>query len=327
MRVLGYEKVGDGVNKRLFTDEQVEQAGSVNIIAYARSRGYEVKRISDHSYKLPGYGGFFISGDGSKWNWFSQCKGGGAIQFVMEMEGKSWVDAIKELLGISYDELPSVLVVTKMKDNRKLVLPEKNDTYKHLFAYLIKSRYIHKDVVADFVDRKMLYEDKRRNCVFVGFNDKGDPAYASRRSARTVGEVFKGDVRGSDKSWPFGYLGSSNTVCVYEAPIDLMSYMTLVKIHGIKDFNHHLISLGGVSDKALENYLKMNSSIDTIILCLDNDKAGQDACRQINEKYGSEYRILRHKPKTKDFNEDLVELSIQGSVVAAREPPDDYELG
>ena len=72
--------------QQLFTDQQIEQANQVNLIAYARSRGHEVKRISNNSYKLPGYGGLFISGDGAKWNWFSQNKGGGSIQFVMEME-------------------------------------------------------------------------------------------------------------------------------------------------------------------------------------------------------------------------------------------------
>lgn len=315
-------------NQRLFTDEQIEQANRVNLIAYARSRGHDLKRISNNSYKLPGYGGFFISGDGSKWNWFSQNKGGGAIQFVMEMEGKSWVDSVKELLGISHDEL--LVVVPKVKDiepKGKLVLPDKNDTYKHLFAYLIKSRHIDKKVVTEFVDKKMLYEDKNRNCVFVGFNDKNEPVYANRRSARTVGETFKGDVRNSDKSWPFYYKGSSNTVCVFEAPIDLMSYLSLLKVHVIEEFEHHLISLGGVTDKALQTFLKQNKKIDTIMLCLDNDQAGHDACSQINEKYGDDYKLLRHKPKGKDFNEDLVGISSDERILAAREPPDEYELG
>jgi hypothetical protein len=313
-------------NQRLFTDEQIDQANRMNLIAYAKSRGHDLKRISNNSYKLPGYGGFFISGDGTKWNWFSQNKGGGAIQFIMEMEGKSWVDAVKELLGITNDEFLVVARKKEVTEKGKLILPKKNDTYKHIFAYLIKSRFIDNDVVADFVDKKMLYEDISRNCVFVGFNDKHEPAYASRRSTRTVGEVFKGDVRNSDKSWPFHYSGSSDTVCVFEAPIDLMSYLSLLKLHGIEEFEHHLISLGGVTDKALQRFLKLNKKIDTIMLCLDNDQAGHDACLQINEKYGNDYKLLRHKPKGKDFNEDLVATSSDERIFAAREPPDEYEI-
>lgn len=253
------------LNQKRFTDQQIEIANGTNLIAYARSRGYELKRISNNSYKIPGYGGLFLSGDGSKWNWFSQNKGGGAIQFVMEMEGKSWVDAIKELLGITHDELPIIPSVTEIKSKGKMILPEKNDTYKHLFAYLIKARNIDKEVVADFVERKLIYEDKYKNCVFVGYDDNHEPAYASVRSARTVGKVFRGDVKNSDKSVPFYYLGTSNTVCVFEAPIDLMSYLSLLKIHDIDDFNHHLISLGGVSDKGLKSFLEQHKEISTIM--------------------------------------------------------------
>lgn len=316
-----------GTNHNRFSDQQIEMANNINIIAYAKSRGYDVKKISNNSYKMPGSGGLFISGDGSKWNWFSQSKGGGAIQFVMEIEGKSWVDAVKELLGINYEELPVVPKIRDAEPKGKLVLPDKNDTYKHLFAYLIKSRHIDKDIVTNFVDRKMLYEDKNRNCVFVGFTDKDKPAYASRRSARTVGEAFKGDVRNSDKSWPFHYPGSSNTVCVFEAPIDLMSYLSLLKNHGIDEFNHHLISLGGVTDKALQRFLKVNGNIDTIMLCLDNDRAGHDACSKINEKYGGDYKILRHKPNGKDFNEDLISLFSERKILATGELLDEYEIG
>ena len=316
-----------GISQKRFTDQQIEQANNVNILAYARSQGYNLKKISNSSYKIHGYGGLFINCDGTKWNWFSQNKGGGAIQFVMEIEGKTWAESVNELLGITCDEFQSSPKTKSIEAKGKMVLPDKNDTYKHLFAYLIKGRKIDKDVVMDFVDKKKLYEDKNRNCVFVGFNDNNEPAYASRRSARTVGEPFKGDVRNSDKSWSFYYQGSSNTVCVFEAPIDLMSYLSLLKVHGIEEFEHHLISLGGVTDKALQNFLKLNKNIDTIILCLDNDLAGRDACSRLNEKYGGDYRILRHKPKGKDFNEDLVTIVSEESMLAAREPPDEYEVG
>jgi len=103
-----------GISHKKFTDEQIELASNINILAYAKGRGYDLKQISNNTYKIPGYGGLFISGDGSKWNCFSQNKGGGIIQFVMEMEGKSWVEAVGELLGSTYDELP-VMDFTKEK--------------------------------------------------------------------------------------------------------------------------------------------------------------------------------------------------------------------
>jgi hypothetical protein len=310
--------------QKKFTEEQIEKVNHINIISYAQSKGYSLERISKSSYKIPGYGGLFINSDGSKWNWFSKDVGGGTIQFVMEMEGKSWVDAVKELLGITQDELPLISMVKEDKHRGEMRLPEKNDTYKHLFAYLIKSRRIDQDIVTEFVDRKLIYEDKYRNCVFVGYNNNQEPAYASLRSTRTIGDSFRGDVRNSDKSIPFHYPGSGSTVCVFEASIDLMSYLSLLRIHGIEEFNHALISLGGVSDKGLQSFLNQHNDIDTIMLCLDNDQAGHDACSKINERYGSKYKMLRHKPKNKDFNEDLINAAEEDRTLVARESLEDY---
>lgn len=311
-------------NLRRFTDEEIERANSINIINYAQSKGYPVNQISPRSYKIPGYGGLFIDDCGSRWNCFSKGTGGGTIQFVMEMEGKSWVDAVKELLGNTYEERTFEKVIKNSLVKGKMDLPEKNDTYKHIFAYLIKTRKIDQNIVNEFIDKKKIYEDKYKNCVFVGFNSKGDPAYASVRSTRTQGEPFRGDVRNSDKAYPFCHEGNSSTVCVFEAPIDLMSYLTLIKYHGIQEFKHHMISLSGVTDKALECYLKDHRDIDTIMLCLDNDHAGDLGCGQIHEKYGASHKILRHKPKGKDFNEELCQMITEKSFAAVREPPNSY---
>lgn len=310
-------------NQRLFTENQIEQANRVNLIAYVRSRGHDLKRISNQSYKMPGYGGLFINGDGSKWNWFSENKGGGAIQFVMEMENKSWVDAVKELLGIDHNEIPVVPKEILNEPKGDMELPVKNDTYKHLFAYLIKSRMIDSDIVTDFVDKKLVYEDSRRNCVFVGYNSSDKAAYASMRSCRTTGVAFKGDVKNSDKSVPFYYEGKSDTVCVFESPIDMMSYLSLLKLHGCNDFEHHMISLGGVSDKALRGFLDNSPGINTIVLCLDNDEAGLNACLRISIKLQDDYQMRRHSPRGKDFNDDLISTKQEEVNYRVREPPED----
>lgn len=310
-----------GINQRKFTEEQIQRANNIDLIAYANSRGYELKRISNNAYKIPGYGGLFISGDGSKWNWFSRDKGGGAIQFVMEMQDLTWVEAVKELLDIKGVELP-VVARSKCQDTKgDMVLPEKNDTYKHVFAYLIKTRCIDASVVSEFVEKKMIYEDRYRNCVFVGHDEAGNAKYASRRSTSTLGSDFRADVLNSDKSVPFLREGTSKTVYVFEAPIDLMSYLSILRDREVKDFDHHMIALGGVSDKALEGFLTRYTDTKNIVLCLDNDDAGDTACISFNEKYHDRYKIMRHTPIGKDFNEDLMTMR---SSVMAREPPFSY---
>jgi len=70
-----------------------------------------------------------------------------------------------------------------------------------------------------------------------------------------------------------------------------------------------MLSLGGLSEKALERYLKDYPSITRITLCLDNDEAGRFASEQIKSKYSSDYEIRLHFPKHKDWNEDLIEFT------------------
>jgi hypothetical protein len=186
--------------KKRFSEEQLREASNVNIVALAKSRGYDVRKVTPRSYKIPSYGGLYIKADGTKWNWFSHGKGGGAIQFLMELENKSWVDVVKELLGITHDTLPYVEPPPRDIDVKgKLVLPNRNKTYKHIFAYLIHTRKIDSTVVQEFVNNKQLYEDEKRNCVFVGYKNENEPKYASLRGTGT--KQFRKDLWGSDKTY------------------------------------------------------------------------------------------------------------------------------
>lgn len=297
------------VRKLRFTDEQLEAANSVNILDYARNSGYSLKQVSKNSFKIPKYGGLYIDSNGHKWYWFTRDKGGGAIQFVMEMEEKTWVEAVKRLLGLSNNiEVFTPKHKATKEEKGEMILPEKNNTYKHVIAYLIETRKIDKSLVYDLINQKKIYENKYKSCVFVGYDKEGIPRYASFRSTNTKGKAYRGDVKNSDKSFPFCVEGNSDTVNVFESPIDLMSYLTLLRIYGITDFNNHCISLGCISDTALERYLEDNPNINKIILCLDNDEAGSFGSEKIKEKYNDKYTISRHVPEGKDFNEDLVEL-------------------
>ena len=265
-----------------FTDDEIGIAERVNIISYALSLGYPVKQVTTGSFKIEGYGGLYIHSGGHKWNWFSQNKGGGAIQFVMEIENKTWVDTVKTLIGKT-DEVkiykPPEVIEEETK--RKFILPVKNSGFKHIFDYLINSRGIEKTIVYEFVKNDKLYENKYRSCVFVGYDKEKAPRFASIRSTNTTGKSFRGDIKDSDKSYPFCREGKNDSLCVFEAPIDLMSYLTLIRMHQVKNFANHCISLGGVSGKALEHYLNENPDIKNIVLCLDDDEAGHFACNNL----------------------------------------------
>jgi DNA primase len=90
------------------------------------------------------------------------------------------------------------------------------------------------------------------------------------------------------------------------------------------------ISLGGVCDSALKTTLANSPDIIQIVMCLDNDAAGNSACEKIAQSYGDKYTLIRCLPQHKDFNEDLVasinESEPLNNVVQELEEDDSYEL-
>ena len=333
------------VDKKRFTDEQIRQANSVNIIEYAKSRGYEVKRISVRSYKIPGYGGLYIDANGRKWNCFSADAGGGTIQFVMYLEGKSWVEAIKELLNLpeEYTISSKIHFLPKEKETRNLdlILPEKNSTYKHVLAYLIGTRKLDKFIVYDLIKQNKIYQSKNYNsCVFIGYDEHGKAKYAAVRSSNSKFS-YRQDCAGSDKRYAFSVIFNDGKIsdgkgleiqrlCVFESPIDLISYLSMLNQFHIKTEPILCISLGGVCDLALKNTLANNPHIIQIVLCLDNDAAGNAAWEQIVQSYKDKYILLRSLPKNKDFNEDLIALTneteLTKTAVQEIDEDDSYEL-
>lgn len=292
-----------------FTNEQIEQANNINILDYSIKQGYDVKHVSGSAYEIRKQGGLTINSQQNKWYSHLNETGGGPIQFVMYMDNVKWPEAIRKLLGLSHNlNLQSVKKPDMEKEKQEkgpLILPDKNKTYNHMFAYLIKTRKIDKEVVWKAVKTGRLYENAQKSCVFIGYDLKGEAKYASYRSTNTKGKVFRGDIKNSDKSFPF-YMGTKgDTVYVLESPIDVMSYISLYLIRNRK-FEGHCISLGGVSTSALDRFLDKHKEVTSIMVCTDADQAGNNCCSKIISKYKDKYKIFRHMPKGKDFNEQLV---------------------
>lgn len=142
--------------------------------------------------------------------------------------------------------------------------------------------------------------------VFLGKNEKGEIAYASKRSTTTQ---FRQEAVDSDKSVGFYVEGrrGSNKVFVTESPIDALSVMTLGKLQGIDCKQYHYLSLGGVSDRALGRFVKNHPNVKEIALCLDSDETGIAAAEKYAKKYsGLGYDVKIRAPSSKDFNDDLM---------------------
>ncbi len=113
-------------------------------------------------------------------------------------------------------------------------------------------------------------------------------------------------VAGSDCRYGFCWRGESSKLYVFEAAIDLMSFITLRNDKWKAD---SFLALDGLSPKPLLQFLEEQKNIHEIFLYLDYDAAGIEACDKLKdiliEKGYEVEKIKREYPLYKDWNEQL----------------------
>ena len=293
-----------------FTDEQKILANSVDLEEFLRMRGEKLERVGrEHKLIYCDSSGRHdsITLRGSTWFDHKNQVGGGAIKFMQEFYDMDFQTAVQELLGQTITPLshaPSKAVVHEEK-TKEFKLPEANSNMHRVFAYLIKQRFISPDIISHFAKQHTLYEDKQHhNAVFVGLDENGVPRQASKRSTNSFGKTFRITCEGSDTRYSFSHFGKLEKLFVFEAPIDMLSYLTL---HPENWQQHSYIAMNGVYENAVLTALKNHSNLSEVILCVDNDEGGIEAVdrlRDILRENGYE-NVRRFAPKFKDWNEDL----------------------
>lgn len=243
--------------------------------------------------------------------WYShyEQKGGNSIEFVRKYYNLSYQDAVQMLLDERIE--PLSVTVKQQKAKKPFEIPPRNETMRQVFAYLLNSRYLDRDVVKHFVHEGLIYESKEiykekeiYNCIFLGVDKDGIPRHAHKRGTYTFGDGFKGNVDSCDAEYSFHHTGKSNKLFVFEAPIDMLSYISLHKDNWQE---HSYVALCSVADHAMFRMLKDNSQLNKIYLCLDNDEEGIQSDWRIRnnlkEKGYTDVSFIR--PKYKDWNEIL----------------------
>ena len=295
-----------------FTQEQKEQANNTDLVSFLQMRGETLKPCG-REYKLiysDGAGQHdSIMIDGSKWYDHKNHEGGGAVKFMTYFYQMTFPEAVQELLGctvmpeysIKYERSPP----ERSERTKDFELPERNQNMHRVYAYLIKSRFISPEIVDYFAHQHTLYEDAQyHNAVFVGIDENGIPRQAHKRSTATFGKSFRMTCTGSDTRYSFAHFGKSDRLFVFEAPIDMLSFLTLYPQNWQE---HSYIATNGVYEKALLHALETHRNLREIVLCTDNDEGGIDGAyrfRDILNQHGYQ-NIKRFAPKMKDFNEVL----------------------
>lgn len=277
-----------------YTQAQIDRANAANLEDFLRAQGETLVR-SGKEYRWKAHDSLTVCGN--KWFRHSQSKGGLPVDFVMEFYGKSFPEAVQMLTGESGEAQPEA----DPAPSPAFRLPLRNITNANILNYLTQERKLSPSLVNFFIAAGDIYEDAaHHNVVFVGRDADGHPRYASSRGIR---EKFRQDAAGAEKAFGFAHRGTDKQLLVFEAPIDLLSFIELFPKNWQQ---HNYLSLGGVSGKALRQFLSERPDVERVFLCLDADKAGEDACKRLAGLLPDTVSGTRIQPCMKDWNEVLV---------------------
>lgn len=293
-----------------FTDEQKQRAASVDLVEFLRRQGEKLIRsgpeyrlASDHS----------ITVRGSEWYDHAIEHGGGPVSFVRNYYGLTYPEAVTRLLDGEQGTVVARSTTQTEPEKKEFALPSAHTDMRRVYAYLLQRRLIDREVLSAFARAGLIYESCEKskdgmkeyhNAVFVGKDEHGIARHAHKRSLNSGGNSLRINVEGCDPRYSFHHTGISDRLYVFEAPIDLLSFITLYP----KNWQEHsYVALCGTSRHAMLWMLEQNETLKKIVLCMDHDETGIEVNGRLAEMLrDAGYRhVSMLQPVHKDWNEDL----------------------
>ena len=297
------------------TDEQKERANFVNLPQFLMSHGFDLKKVGKE-YVWKEHDSLHIkdNGPGERGQWFrfSENKGGDNIGLLREYMDMSFLDAVEALTGEHIDRTYTLSRTYESKPvqqtARELSLAEA-DNCRRVFAYLCKTRGLDYDMLSALVKEGTIsQEEKTGNVLFKYYDDQGKVIGAEKVGTSTE-HKFKGIATGSAGGHGFEVVhGTGEKAFFFESAIDMLSYL---QMHSKELDNCRLVSMMGVKPSiVLDTMLRHNIAPENVFLCSDNDTAGNEFARRLQEQYPDMKRIVT--PDTyKDWNDMLRDIPKQ----------------
>lgn len=299
-----------------FTPEELYQAKHASIKDFLEGIGEKVLKSGTEymwekhdSVKIRGHV-FYRHSTGQK---------GDAIEFLTEFFDFNFQDAVITLLNGKYMATRNTTALEAAAvpapyhpKSKKIILPQPNENNNRLYGYLCGYRKIDSSVVSYFIARKLIYEEREHhNIVYVGKDKTKAIRYAALKGTSSY-KPFKLELYGSNKMYCFRHIGSSDVLYLFEAFVDLLSYITLYHLN-IPWHTHNYLALGGLYTDILLRFLKDYPHIKRIVICTDNDfnssdgiNHGQQYAYKIKDYLCNQYNVRIDTPYLKDWNEILM---------------------
>lgn len=324
------------VMKKFYNREESEQMTAwmkenISIVDVCSSLGYTPVRVGSRYYSLKEHDSVRLDVGKNSFYWNSTGEKGSVIDACAALSSMSISETYEHLYDMAggreavfeasvgnRNYLSSSRSPAKEKNRSamekqemtRVELPKKGTSQRNVYAYLGKTRHISNDVISEFIQKDMLYQDDHNNCVFVSRDKTGEAVFACKRGTNTF-RRFVADCRGNDYSRGFYVDNGSDKMFVGESVIDIMSKMTILTKEGRDYHEYNYLALAGTGkQEPIKNICSENPQIKEVIIGLDHDDAGWMAALSIEQSFKeSDTRVSLDMPKKsgQDWNDILRE--------------------
>lgn len=293
----------------------VRKAKEMDLLTYLKN--YEpgqLVRLPGGEYCTREHSSLKISN--GKWCWWSRGIGGrSALDYLIKVQNIPFLEAVEMILGQAEIRAPVPIAQEKNRQKGQLIVPDMVESPAIVFQYLTEQREIDWEIVMECFRKKMIMETQNHEAAFIGYDGNGAMKCIHIRA--TDGSDFKKTVYGSDRAYAFRLVSKKENpvLHLFEGAIDLLSYLTLLRMQGVDFSGGNFLSLGGIYQPkkeiaeskvpvALEKYLSEKTT-EKIFLHLDCDLAGQRAAETLKIIL-PKYEVKNFPPPMgKDYNDYL----------------------
>lgn len=303
------------MKRKYISKSELANIKKLDLLTYLKNyEPEELIRNGRTDYVMRTYSSLHISN--GLWCWWAKGIGGrNALKFLIEVRGMEFLDAAQYLKDLIKEHPPTQITQPVVKRKGHLILPKKDMNNEKIINYLVNCRKIDSEIVKYCIENKIIYQcASDKSVIFVGFDDQSLPKFACKRATDSNQKM---DIYGSDKRYSFNIKNNnSKTLHIFESAIDLLSFMTLLKLKK-KDFlQDNYLSIDGATlignsmkdstiPVALDEFLSKNE-IKTLLLHLDYDRAGKETAIKIMYHLENDYEIIDCSSKIyKDVNDEL----------------------
>lgn len=291
-------------------NEIIKKARRANLAEFLQGVGVPLER-SGKRHRHKEHNSLIFTENAYFWN--SRHEHGNAIDYLVRHMNFGFIDAVLAL--VPHAEHSPQITLSKTFDMAQISL---NDNRHKAQDYLHKSRQIGNDITDYLIMQKLLAQEKHtNNAIFTMLDENGQCVGAEVQGVTP--KRFKGVKKGSKYGCGFNVrfprVGEYDYALFFESAIDLLSFVDYKLNYEKKSLrNCILTSMAGLKLNVIKHTLKTFGDNLQVVLCVDNDSAGQSFKNTMNHAK-IPYIDRPPNPKFKDWNDQLIDYKLHSKPI------------